>query len=102
MLDFEPTDLEGEPRDRTTQVRHGRSLGVLIEQAATRLGVDKSVFVRAAIAKEAGRVNEESSRHVMSADDAALFAAALDAPPAPTPRAVAGAAAYRRRVVHAE
>lgn len=102
MLDFEPSELDAEPRDRTTQVRHGRELGLLIERAATRLGIDKSVFVRAAIAKEAGRVNEESSRHIMSEEDAALFAAALDAPPAPTPRAVAAAGSYRRRVVHAE
>ena len=38
----------------------------------------------------------------MPAEDAKLFAAALDKPPAPTPRALKAAAAYRRRVVNAD
>ncbi|MDE0155347.1 MAG: DUF1778 domain-containing protein [Gammaproteobacteria bacterium] len=38
----------------------------------------------------------------LSAEDAKLFVAALDKPPAPTPRALKAAAAYRRRVANAD
>lgn len=66
------------------------------------LAVDKSVFLRAAIEREAIRVLEEQSRHVLSQTDAEQFAAALDTPPAPTPRALDAARNYRQRVVHAD
>lgn len=102
MLDFQISDLDAEKQTRTTQVRHGDGLGDLITRAATALAVDKSVFLRAAIAKEASRVLEAGSRHVLTPEDAAQFAAALDAPPEPTPRARAAAKAYSRRVVHAD
>ena len=55
-----------------------------------------------AIENEAARVIEAQSRHVLSAEDAARFAAALDADLPPTPRALEAARAYRRRVVHAD
>lgn len=102
MLDLNVTGLSSEKQTRTTQVRHGDSLAALIERATTALGVEKSVFLRNAIAKEARRVIEDSSRHVLTAEDARLFAAALDQPPAPTPRALKAAASYRRRVAHAD
>lgn len=102
MLDLNVTGLNSEKQTRTTQVRHGDSLAALIERATAALGVDKSVFLRNAIAKEAQRVIEDSSRHVLTAEDARLFSAALDTPPAPTPRALKAAAAYRRRVAHAD
>lgn len=102
MLDFNATRLAPEKQTRTTQVRHGDGLADLIEQATTVLGVEKSVFLRNAIAKEAQRVVEASSRHVWTKDDAKLFSAALDTPPAPTSRALKAAAAYRSRVAHAD
>lgn len=102
MLDLNVTGLNSEKQTRTTQVRHGDSLAALIERATAALGVDKSVFLRNAIAKEAQRVIEDSSRHVLTAEDARLLSAALDTPPAPTPRALEAAAAYRRRVAHAD
>lgn len=102
MLDLNLTGLSSEKQTRTTQVRHGDSLAALIERATLALGVDKSVFLRNAIAKEAQRVIEDSSRHVLTAEDARLFAAALDMPPAPTPRALKAAASYRHRVVNAD
>lgn len=102
MLDLNMTGPRGEKQTRTTQVRHGESLAALIERAAAALGVDKSVFLRNAIAKEAQRVIEDSSRHVLTAEDARLFSAALDTPPAPTPRALKAAASYRRRVENAD
>lgn len=102
MLDFHSSELDDEKQTRTTQVRHGDGLGDLITRASTALAVDKSVFVRAAIAKEASRVLEASSRHVLTAEDAVQFAAALDTAPEPTPRALAAAKAYRGRVVHAD
>jgi uncharacterized protein (DUF1778 family) len=102
MLDFQTSQFDTEKQTRTTQVRHGDGLGDLIARAATALAVDKSVFLRAAIAKEASRVLEAGSRHVLTAEDAALFTAALDAPPKPTPRALAAAKAYRRRITHAD
>ena len=89
-------------RSRTTQVRHDDRLAMLIERAAISLAVDKSVFLRAAIEREAIRVLEAQSRHVLSQDDAEQFAAALDTPPAPTPRALDAARNYRHRVVHAD
>lgn len=102
MLDFQASPLENEKQSRTTQIRHGDDLFQLIEQTATYLAVDKSVFLRAAIAKEAERVLGARSRHVLSPEDAAQFAAALDTPPEPTPRAIAAAKAYKARVVHAD
>lgn len=102
MLDLNVTDLSSEKQTRTTQVRHGDSLAALIERATVALGVDKSVFLRNAIAKEAQRVIEDSSRHVLTAEDARLFSAALDMPPAPTPRALKAAASYRHRVANAD
>lgn len=102
MLDFTPSEVLDEKQTRTTQVRHGDRLVAMIEQAARSLAVDKSVFVRAAILKEAERVLEAGSRHVMSRRDAELFAAALDQSPDPTPRAREAAKAYRSRIVHAD
>lgn len=102
MLDLPGTGLPNEKQTRTTQLRHGDSLADLIEHAASLLGVDKSVFLRNAIAREARRVIEDSARHVLSAEDARQFAAALDTPPAPTSRALQAASSYRRRVAHAD
>lgn len=102
MLDFEESELGAERQTRTTQIRHGEGLVELIALAATSLGVEKSVFLRAAIEKEARRVLEATSRHVLSPEDAARFQEALDTPPEPTPRALAAARAYRRRVIHAD
>ena len=102
MLEFQASPLDDEKQSRTTQIRHGDSLFDLIEQAATSLAVDKSVFLRAAIAKEAGRVLEARARHVLTPADAKRFRAALDKPPAPTPRALAAKKAYKARVIHAD
>ena len=66
------------------------------------LGVDKSAFLRTAIEREAIRVLEAQSRHVLSQEDAEQFAAALDTPPTPTPRTLDAARNYWRRVVHAD
>ncbi|MCY4338477.1 MAG: DUF1778 domain-containing protein [Gammaproteobacteria bacterium] len=100
MLDLNVTGLNSEKQTRTTQVRHGDGLAALIEHATAALGVKKSVFLRNAIAKEAQRVIETGSHHVLTAGDAKLFAAALDRPP--TPRALKAAASYRRRVANAD
>jgi uncharacterized protein (DUF1778 family) len=102
MLDLKETGMISEKQTRSTQVRHGDRLASMIKDAATILGVDKSVFLRNAIAKEAQRVIENSTRHVMSEDDARLFAAALDKPPPPTPRAIKAAASYKQRVKNAD
>lgn len=102
MLDFQASRLDDEKQSRTTQIRHGDGLYALIEQAAQSLAVDKSVFLRAAIAKEAERVLEARSRHVLTPEDAAQFSAALDVPPDPTPRALAAVKAYKARIVHAD
>ncbi len=102
MLHFETTSRAPAKQTRTTQVRHDDRLAVLIEQAALALAVDKSVFLRTAIEREASRVLELQSRHVLTSKDAEMFIAALDAPPAPTPRALDAAENYRSRVVHAD
>ena len=101
-MDFQASPLDNEKQTRTTQIRHGDGLFELIEQAAQSLAVDKSVFLRAAIAKEAERVLETRSRHMLTPEDSAQFAAALDTPPEPTPRAIAAKKAYRARVIHAD
>ena len=102
MLDFDTVPRVSAKQTRTTQVRHDDRLAGLIERAALALAVDKSVFVRAAIEREAARVLDLQSRHVLTREDAELFAAALDASPAPTARARAAARNYRARVVHAD
>lgn len=102
MLDFQPGEFENEKQTRSTQIRHGDSLAELMERASRELAVDKSVFLRSAITREAKRVLETSSRHVLSAEDVEQFSMALDTPPKPTARALAAAKAYRQRVVHAD
>lgn len=102
MQDFNPSDLESETQSRTTQIRHGDRLFSLIERASISLAVEKSVFLRAVIAREAERVLERQSRHVLTTEDAAKFALALDEPPEPTPRAKAAVELYRAHVVYAE
>lgn len=87
---------------RTTQIRHDDLLADLIERAALALAVDKSVFIRTVIRREAMRVLDMQHRHTLTPEDAEMFAAALDAPPAPTPRALKAAQNYRTRVVHAD
>ena len=84
MLDLNVTGLSSEKQTRTTQVRHGDSLAALIERATLALGVDKSVFLRNAIAKEAQRVIEDSSRHMLTADPRAI-PASTSLPTASTP-----------------
>ncbi len=102
MLDFDTTPDISAKQTRTTQVRHDDRLASLIERAALALAVDKSVFLRAAIEREAARVLDLQSRHTLTSEDAEIFAAALDAPPAPTPRALEAARNYSARVVHAD
>ncbi len=102
MLNFDTASSSPAKQTRTTQVRHDDRLAILIERATLALAVDKSVFLRAAIEREAIRVLEARSRHVLTPEDAEQFAAALDAPPAPTPRALEAARNYRARVVHAD
>ncbi len=102
MLNFDTVSSKSTKQTRTTQIRHDERLAALIERAALSLGVDKSVFLRGTIEREAKRVLEAQSRHVLTPEDAELFAAALDAPPAPTPRAQEAVRNYRARVVHAD
>lgn len=102
MLNFDAETHGSARRARTTQLRHDDRLAGLIERAALALAVDKSAFLRAAIEREAMRVLERQSRHVLTPEDAEAFAAALDTPPAPTPRAREAGRNYRSRVVHAD
>jgi uncharacterized protein (DUF1778 family) len=102
MLDPHHSDTGTEKQTKTSQIRHDDALARLIDRASLALGLDKSVFLRGAIAKEATRVLEAQSSHVLNAEDAALIAAALDTPPAPTEAAKKAARSYRARVVHAD
>lgn len=102
MQDLNPTPLENEKHSRTTQIRHGDALFDLIERASVSLAVEKSVFLRTAIAREAERVLEQQTRHVLTARDAEAYARAMDTPPEPTPRAKVAMQLYRDRVVHAD
>ena len=102
MLNLDNVSGKSTKQTKTTQIRHDERLAALIERASLSLGVDKSVFLRSTIEREAKRVLEAQSRHVLTPEDAELFAAALDAPPTPTPRALEAARDYRARVVHAD
>ena len=102
MLDFDTAPVISTKKTKVTQVRHDERLAKLIERAARSLAVDKSTFVRIVVEREATRVLEAQSRHVLSATDAEVFATALDASPNPTPRALRAAQDYREQVVHAD
>lgn len=102
LLNFENTARSGEKHGRTTQIRHSDAVSELIERASTILGVEKSVFLRQAIIKEAQRILEESTRHSLSEEDAQQFLEALDSPPRPTARAREAAGLYHQRVEHAD
>ena len=102
MPNLETASRTSAKQTRTTQVRHDDRLAVLIERAALALAVDKSVFLHTAIEREATRILELQSRHILTPEDAEMFAAALDVPPAPTPRACEAAENYRLHVVHAD
>ena len=102
MLDFDTASGNSGKQTKATQVRHDDRLASLIERAALALAVDKSAFLRAAIEREATRVLDLQSRHILTPEDAKMFAAALDAAPTPTPRALEAAQIYSARVVHAD
>ena len=102
MLDFDTESSISGKQTKATQVRHDDRLASLIERAALALAVDKSAFLRAAIEREATRVLDLQSRHILTPEDAKMFAAALDAAPTPTPRALEAARIYSARVVHAD
>lgn len=91
-----------EPRDATLDVRVSRRLKDRVEIAASRLGVERSVFVRETVERAARAVLEAERRHELSPEDVAMISAALDRPPAPTPAALKAASQYRNRVVHAD
>ena len=95
-------DLDSEKRNRSTQIRHGDTLAQLIEEASVALAVDKSVFLRAAILKEAEQVLRDRSHHQLTGEDMELFQQALDTPPPPTQAALTAAKAYGARVVQAD
>ncbi len=99
MPDFETASAR---QTRTTRIRHDDRLASLIERAALALAVSKSVFLRTAIEREATRVLDLQFRHTLTSEDAGIYAAALDAPPGPTPRALEAARNYSARVVHAD
>ena len=102
MSNFDAVPSTRARRTRTTWIRHDDRLASLIERAALALGVDKSTFFRATIEREARRVLDQRFRHVLTPEDARIFAAALDALPTPTPRALEAARNCRARVVHAD
>lgn len=102
MLNHRHASLETEPFDDATRIRHGAGFKEMLQDAARAAGVSPAVFIRAAVEKDARRVLAQQSTHVMTPEDAAAFEAALDAAPAPTPRAVAAREDYRTRVTHAD
>ncbi len=102
MLEFNSPALPKEKTIGTLNVRKTKSFAELLERASVSLGVDASTFVRAAVEREAQRVLAFQAHHVMLPEDAIAFTAAVDAAPAPTPRALKAAARYQMRVVHAD
>lgn len=91
-----------EAADLTTQIRHGLAMRDDIELAAAMMGVKKSVFLRWAIERQCAHVIEEQQSHRLTQEDAAVFAAALDAPVVISDRARKVAQSFAARVGHAD
>ncbi|CUH64883.1 hypothetical protein TL5118_01053 [Thalassovita autumnalis] len=91
-----------EANDLTTQIRHGSTMKDKIETAAAVLGVNKSVFLRWAVNRQCAQIIKEQQSHKLTAEDAAAFSAALDAPIVVSERAAKSARSFAVRVVHAD
>ncbi len=102
MLNLKPAPENRAPNDDILRTRLPGALKEQVDAAATVLGVDTSAFVRRVIAREAEEVLAAQTRFEMTPADAEALAAALDAPPEPTPAALRAAERYRARVVHAD
>lgn len=102
MLNLPPAPEDRAQNDDMLRTRLPGALKARVESAAAVLGVEVSAFVRRSIAREAEDVLAAQTRYDMSPVDVAVFAAALDAPPSPTPAALRAARRYRERVVHAD
>lgn len=97
------TDMQtDEANDTTTQIRHGRAMKDKIDAAAAVLGVNKSVFLRWAVDRQCTQIIEDQQRHKLTAEDAAAFKAALDAPVVVSERASKAAKSFATRVGHAD
>lgn len=102
MLNLPPAPEDRAQNDDMLRTRLPGTLKARVESAAAVLGVEVSAFVRRSIAREAEEVLAAQTRYDMTPADVAAFAAALDAPPPPTPAALRAARRYRERVVHAD
>jgi len=100
---FDETQVAYREKSSTSiQVRHGKTLGVLIEKACEITSLEKSEFSRRALEKAAQEVIELSRTHKLTSEDAVAFIQAMDTPIKPTERAIQAARRFRSRVVHAD
>jgi len=100
---FDETQVAYREKSSTSiQVRHGKTLGVLIEKACEITSLEKSEFSRRALEKAAQEVIELSHTHKLTSEDAVAFIQAMDTPIKPTERAIQAARRFRSRVVHAD
>ena len=99
---FKETDMNDRKKTFETQPFYEERLAKIIECNSVGLGLDSSDIAGDPIENEVPRVPANSSRHVLSAEDAQLLSDTLENPPALTTRAVRVAALYHDRVVYAD
>jgi uncharacterized protein (DUF1778 family) len=83
-------------KDERISLRINARVKATIQEGAALAGVDQTAFIVAAAQKAAIERIEAHQRTELTALDAAAFFAALDNPPAPTPRALAAFERYRK------
>ena len=102
MLNFtgveEPSD---EKATDSIEMRVRPSDKERMSRAAELSGVRLTTFVRAAAAREAGRILGEHRTTTLSERDGRTLLEALDNPPTPTPAARDAVRDYRRRIADA-
>lgn len=87
-----------EPSSERMNFRIKPRIKQTIQRAAALSGVDDSVFTMNAAYRSALETIASHERTVLQPVDHQTFFAALDAPPAPTPRLKAAAARHRKTV----
>ena len=100
---FQETQIAFREKSSTsTQIRHGKVLGDLVEAACDILCLEKSEFSRRALEKAAQEVIELSHTHKLTSGDAMVFMKAMDTQIKPTENAIQAARSFRSRVVYAD
>ncbi len=93
------SDALDEPKSARMEQRLKPHVKARIQEAAALLGVDETTFVTTAAYERAEAALADRARTRLTAEDAAAFLAALDAPAAPTDALKEALALHADRVV---